>query len=283
MLQIVLGVIIGVLVTLGLGWFVRKYKDQIQVILSKYLYWILGLCFPLLTGLLIGVLVSNKGEELGSWADWASAIGTVGAFIWGIVAITKQTNIQRALNVENKRPRFSFEQTLIIQEGEIVLRPDMGKNTTPDRIKERLNNNEGTLFRIANISANPIYSLKIILYHKDKKFNRRDTYVFHGMPQESAIVLVPTEFIKKWQAVFIKFRSSANEVGYMYCVATKSTHYYFVKDKNIAISKYSDDKLISPNDKVAREFEKVFKYSSPSRVMFKANKVIKKVDNKKDK
>lgn len=37
----------------------------------------------------------------------------------------------------------------------------------------------------------------------------------------------------------------------MYCVATKSTHYYFVKDKNIAISTYSDDKLISPNDKVA--------------------------------
>lgn len=146
MLQIVLGVIIGVLVTLGLGWFVRKYKDQIQVILSKYLYWILGLCFPLLTGLLIGVLVSNKGEELGSWADWASAIGTVGAFIWGIVAITKQTNIQRALNVENKRPRFSFEQTLIIQEGEIVLRPDMGKNTTPDRIKERLNNIMKVLF-----------------------------------------------------------------------------------------------------------------------------------------
>lgn len=69
MLQIVLGVIIGVLVTLGLGWFVRKYKDQIQVILSKYLYWILGLYFPLLTGLLIGVLISNKGEELGSWAD----------------------------------------------------------------------------------------------------------------------------------------------------------------------------------------------------------------------
>lgn len=69
----------------------------------------------------------------------------------------------------------------------------------------------------------------------------------------------------------------------MYCVATKSTHYYFVKDKNIAISTYSDDKLISPNDKVAWEFEKVFKYSSPSRVMFKVNKVIKKVDNKKDK
>lgn len=74
MLQMVLGIVIGVIATLGIVWLVRKYKSQIREILSKYLYWIFGICFPLLTGLLIGTLISNKGEELGSWADWAGAI-----------------------------------------------------------------------------------------------------------------------------------------------------------------------------------------------------------------
>ena len=66
MLQIALGVVIGMIATLGIVWFVRKYKAQIRKILSKYLYWIFGICFPLLTGLLIGTLISSKGEELGS-------------------------------------------------------------------------------------------------------------------------------------------------------------------------------------------------------------------------
>lgn len=171
MLQIVLSMIMGAVIALGTVWFVRKYKGQIRTILSEYLYWIWGICFPLLTGWVIGTLISNKGEELGSWADWASAVGTVGAFIWGFIAITKQTSIQRALNVEDKRPRFSFEQTDNIQKDEIVLRSNMKENTTSDGIRKRLRNNEGLLFRITNISENPVYSIKIIFKYNTEKEN----------------------------------------------------------------------------------------------------------------
>lgn len=271
MLQIVLGVVIGVIATLGIVWLVRKYRGQIRVIFSRYLYWILGLCFPLLTGLLIGVLISNKREELGSWADWASAIGTVGAFIWGFIAITKQTSIQRALNVEDKRPRFSFEQTDNIQKDEIVLRSNMKENTTSDGIRKRLRNNEGLLFRITNISENPVYSIKIIFKYNSEK---EDTYELHGLPKEKAIVLIPTKFIKNWQTVFVRFRSSANEVGYMYCKVGGSASYYFVKDKNNEISTYGDDKIVWPNDEIVQIFKDHFK--NPSKVAFKASELIKK-------
>lgn len=293
MLQIVLSMITGAVLALGIAWFVRKYKGQIQKIISKYLYWILGICFPLLTGLLIGALTHSTGEELGSWADWASAIGTVGAFIWGIVVITKQTNIQRAMSIENKRPRFSFDLTEVILKNDFILLPN--RRMDSKIIQAGLDENEGVLFRISNISANPIYSLKIILYYDDitniekrkeikekKNGNEEDikpqkqTYIIYGMPKERTVVLVPGKFIKKWQKIFIKFHSSANEIGYMRCKSGQSVEYYFVKNKNTAISTTGDDQMILSTDQVAKDFDEAFLGSHPSALFSKMDKTIKK-------
>lgn len=273
MLQIVLGVIIGVLTALGIGWFVRKYKGQIREILSKYLCWIFGTCFPLLTGLLIGTLISNKGEELGSWADWASALGTVDAFIWGIIVITKQTNIQRAMNIENKRPRFSYEKTKIILKGDMILCSN--ENQSLNIIKKRLEKND-ELFRISNVSENPIYSMKIISKYNTSEENE---YIFHGLSKGKSVVLIPTNLVKDWQEIFIRFRSSASEVGYMRCQEekkdiNKNTHYYFVKDRNTAVYTYGDDELVSPDDKIVQDFDEMFDDKKASGIKFVAFKNI---------
>ena len=293
MVQIALGIVIGVLATLGIVWFARKYKDQIRKIISKYLYWIFGICFPLLTGLLIGTLISNKGEELGSWADWASAVGTVGAFIWGIIVITKQTNIQRAMNIEDKRPRFSFDPTEVILKNDLILLPN--RMMTSKILQTGLDENEGVLFRISNITENPIYSLKIILYYdditnvrkrreiKNKKNEdekdikpKKQTYIIYGVPKEKTVVLVPKKLIKKWQEIFIKFHSSANEIGYMRCKSGQSVKYYFVKNKNNAISATGDDQMILSTDQVVKDFDEAFLGSHPSALFYKMNKTIKK-------
>lgn len=293
MVQIALGIVIGVLATLGIVWFAGKYKDQIRKIISKYLYWIFGICFPLLTGLLIGTLISNKGEELGSWADWASAVGTVGAFIWGIIVITKQTNIQRAMNIEDKRPRFSFDPTEVILKNDLILLPN--RMMTSKILQTGLDENEGVLFKISNITENPIYSLKIILYYddinniekrkeiKDKKNGneedikpKKQTYIIYGMPKEKTVVLVPSTFIKKWQKIFIKFHSSANEIGYMRCKSGQSVEYYFVKNKNTAISTTGDDQMILSTDQVVKDFDEEFLGSHPSALFSKMDKTIKK-------
>ena len=293
MVQIALGIVIGVLATLGIVWFARKYKDQIRKIISKYLYWIFGICFPLLTGLLVGTLISNKGEELGSWADWASAVGTVGAFIWGIIVITKQTNIQRAMNIEDKRPRFSFDPTEVILKNDLILLPN--RMMTSKILQTGLDENEGVLFRISNITENPIYSLKIILYYdditnvrkrqkiKNKKNEdekdikpKKQTYIIYGVPKEKTVVLVPKKLIKKWQEIFIKFHSSANEIGYMRCKSGQSVKYYFVKNKNNAISATGDDQMILSTDQVVKDFDEAFLGSHPSALFSKMNKTIKK-------
>lgn len=293
MLQIVLSMIMGAMIALGIVWFIKKYKGRIRKILSKYLYWILGICIPLLTGLVIGALTHSTGEELGSWADWASAIGTVGAFIWGIVVITKQANIQRAMSIENKRPRFSFDPTEVILKNDFILLPNRWIDSKI--IQAGLDENEGVLFRISNISANPIYSLKIILYYDDitnaqkrQKIKneenedekdikpKKQTYIIYGMPKEKTVVLVPSKFIKKWQEIFIKFHSSANEIGYMRCKSGQSVKYYFVKNKNTAISTTGDDQMILSTDQVVKDFDEEFLGSHPSALFSKMDKTIKK-------
>lgn len=261
-----------------------------------------------LLGALIGTLIDSKGEELGSLADWVSAIGTIGAFIWGIVAITKQTNIQRALNVESKRPRFSFELMDNAQKGEIIMRPYIGLETTTDAIEERLNKDEGLLFRLYNISDNQIYSLKIILYYcydankvdcinentkrkksKNKKSGKtkpdlkytKNAYNFHGMFKGQSIVLIPTRLIANFEKIVIRFRSSANEIGYMSCESGRGAQYYFVKDKNTAISTTGDDKLISSNEQPIKGYDPKFVLSQASKHIYKLDRDISG-ENKKD-
>lgn len=301
-----LSLVTGALIILGYEWFIKR-KDQIQEKVVKYVYFAIALVVLTLFGVLIGALINSKGEELGSLADWVSAIGTIGAFIWGIAAITKQTNIQRALNVESKRPRFSFELTDNAPKGEIIMRPYIGLETTTDAIEERLNKDEGFLFRLYNISDNQIYSLKIILYYcydankvdctkedtknksKNAKSNKtkpnlkswKNAYDFHGMFKGQSIVLIPTKFIANWEKIVIRFRSSANEIGYMSCESGKSAHYYFVKDKNTAISTTGDDKLISSNEQPIKGYDPKFVLLQASKHTYKLDRYISR-ENKKD-
>ncbi|CDI61395.1 hypothetical protein LANSK_19070 [Lactobacillus amylovorus subsp. amylovorus] len=64
----------------------------------------------------------------------------------------------------------------------------------------------------------------------------------------------------------------------MYCMAGNSATYCFVKDKNVAVSTYGNDKLISPNDELVQVFNEKFEDSKSSSVMFKANMIIRKED-----
>ena len=197
------------------------------------------------------------------------------------------------MSIENKRPRFSFDPTEVILKNDFILLPNRWIDSKI--IQAGLDENEGVLFRISNISANPIYSLKIILYYDDitniekrkeikekKNGNEEDitpqkqTYIIYGMPKEKTVVLVPGKFIKKWQKIFIKFHSSANEIRYMRCKSGQSVKYYFVKNKNTAISTTGDDQMILSTDQVVKDFDEAFSGSHPSALFSKMDKTIKK-------
>lgn len=161
--------------------------------MKKYSNVILTFTVGLLCGLAIAC-IPWKGYDPSYWgtvADWVTGLITLGVFVWSISVIFKQTDIQRALNIKNQRPRFSYERSVKIIKGDAVLRPNYSESTTPERIKKKLKNKEGYLFRITNISKNPIYSLKVILSHD----NGINTYTFHGLSEKSSVVLVPIHYL----------------------------------------------------------------------------------------
>lgn len=85
------------------------------------MYWMLDLCFPLLFGLLIGNSINSKKTDLGSWADWASAIMSFVAILVVFWQVKRESQNERAFYIENKRPRFSVERTTIINFDEKLL------------------------------------------------------------------------------------------------------------------------------------------------------------------
>lgn len=99
--------------------------------------------------------------------------------------------------------------------------------------------------------------MKIILKYNTDGMNR---YFIHGLPKGQSIVLIPTNFMEGWQEIFIRFRSSASEVGYMRCKKSHGTFYYFIKNKNTAVSTYGDDKLISTGNIIVQDFNEMFNY-----------------------
>lgn len=69
------------------------------------------------------------------------------------------------MNIEDKRPRFSFNPTEVILKNDLILLPN--RMMTSEILQAGLDENEGVLFRISNITDNTIYYLKIILYYDD--------------------------------------------------------------------------------------------------------------------
>ena len=99
MLQIVLSMIMGAMIALGTVWVVRN-KERLRTILCKYVYWIVGVCIASLFGILLGVLINCKAEELGSWADWMSGIATSLALIFTYAEIrNSREQIVKSINL----------------------------------------------------------------------------------------------------------------------------------------------------------------------------------------
>ncbi|QNQ83123.1 hypothetical protein FP435_01040 [Lactobacillus sp. PV037] len=208
---------------------------------------------------------------MGSLADWVGVTLTFIVFVWGIYQFRKQTELSRAFEIEKQRPRFFYERTTRISKGDRVLRPNYFEESTPQNIKERLKQKDEYFFRINNISQNGIYSLKIIFSHD----NQVERYRIHGVSKNSAMVLVPKSDFKNWESLFIKFRSSANEIGYMYA-SEGNTTYYFVKGRNRMITTSGDDRIIANDEKLVQKFDRKFKSGKSSSAYFYAEENMNK-------
>lgn len=145
------------------------------------------------------------------------------------------------------------------------------KKTTLNEINKRIQNKEGYVVRINNFSNNYVSSIKMILHCDDDCV----TYSFHGLSGNKSIVLIPNKFLKKWDSLYVKFRTAANEIGYMYCSLSVPTKYYFVKGDNSMVTVNDEDKIISKNADIVKKFDKMFNSQKPGMTSFIAKKDIK--------
>lgn len=250
----------GGLIVWSWKWFVKR-KNQIQEKWVKYRYFVLTLIALSLLGVLIGTLINSKGEELGSWADWISAIMSFVAILVVFWQMNRELQNERAINMETKRPRFSVERTTVINSDEKILYHNSYGDLKTLYGKLHDKNHQRYIIRLTNVSDNTIYALKIILIYGEEPINN---YAFDGLFSRQSLLLVTDKDITNGIdpiELWIKFETVANETGYFYFKASMTNNfakYFFVKNKT-PVSVYDNDTLVDKNSSKAEELKKIFR------------------------
>ncbi len=255
-------------------------------IFNKYRQFIIGVLVTLsflIAIWLVYLFVKDGWRSFAEWfqtdhgtvADWASGIGTIAALAAVIWQQDRQENMERAINVENSRPRFTLSFYPNATKKATVLY--WGRN--PSEVKEIIEGeNPYRLIYIQNISENVIYDFEVILkYHEAKTFKpRTDYWTTSGIGPKENIIIIP-KFKKTdkevegnivYDGLFIKFVTTANEVGFFIETNTKqeatdsgfnASQYYYVKGRHIKhVTAINRDKMIRVNSDECRKLDRMF-------------------------
>lgn len=257
----------------------KKWFDKCR----QYIIGSLITIMVLLLFWIVASFIKNGWDDFANWfntehgnvADWASGLGTIFALIAVVWQEGRQENLERAINVEKSRPRFSLS-----------FYPTITKNTTilywnrkPENVKQIINKSGDYRFiSIENISENMVYDFYVILkYHESQTFKpRTDYWKTAGIAPKEKVVVIPkykgSENEKAGNIVYdsltIKFVTTANEVGFF---STKNAdgdstdnsfgneRYFYVKGKHIKhVTAVNRDKMIKVNSDKCQTLDNMF-------------------------
>ncbi|AMS08451.1 hypothetical protein AYI71_06470 [Limosilactobacillus oris] len=209
----------------------------------------------------------------GSVADWAGSIGTIAAFLAVFWQVKKQGSIERAIDVERSRPRFSVLFSLTLPKGTRVLYWNRTDNDANNIIS---NPEEYRFITIQNISSNVIYDFDVILrYHTlDNSRSRNDFWSTTGVFPKKTVTFIPKFKGKNndqqyvYDELLVKFTTPANEVGFFRMINVNdvkgdlglgSGRYYFVKGTHIkGVKAINKDRMIKINSDECQRFDSLF-------------------------
>lgn len=218
-------------------------------------------------------LVKWFHTDHGSVAEWTGSIGTIAAFLAVFWQVKKQGNIERAIDVEKSRPRFS-----------VLFSPCLDKNTrvlywnrTFDDVQNIIKDpGKYRFITIQNISSNLIYDFNVILkYHTlDNSRSRTDFWCTTGVFPKKIVTIVPKfkgenndqQYV--YDELLIRFTTPANEVGFFQLVNKNNVKndmglgnekYYFVKGTHIKeVEAINRDSMIKANSDECKRFDSLF-------------------------
>lgn len=225
-----------------------------------------GLIGALIGNGMVFVFVSFFSNKYGTLADWMGGLGTIAAFLAVFWQVKKEAEIQRAMNIENQRPRFA---TRLIDDNNIPSKNTIiiGKNDNTSEIVNAKNNNTvmKKLLMLKNISKNNIYSITVKTEYLKKNGetweNSFENLEYTGVrPYENIVIATDFKFLDEkteYRGMVIKFVSSANEIGFMEADKTDSSpKYYYVRLSNHNISANGEDTIIDINSDKYQELNK---------------------------
>ena len=233
---------------------------------EKIKYIAFGLIGALIGNGMVFVFVSFFSNKYGTLADWMGGLGTIAAFLAVFWQVKKEAEIQRAMNIENQRPRFA---TRLIDDNNIPSKNTIiiGKNENTSEIVNAKNNNTvmKKLLMLKNISKNNIYSITVKTEYLKKNGetweNSFENLEYTGVrPYENIVIATDFKFLDEkteYRGMVIKFVSSANEIGFMEADKTDSSpKYYYVRLSNHNISANGEDTIIDINSDKYQELNK---------------------------
>ena len=266
-------------------------KDKLKSFVEQHIKWVY-----LISGVLIAFLImllwlglrtinftsfwSVLTKNPGSLAEWVSGIGTLLAFFVVFWQINKQTNIQRALDVEHQRPRFAISTRFGFSSGNTIVVYDEGSNSNNINVINTISNSLGNQYQrinIRNISNNNIYSIEVAFfyyYKSDRNNTMRELFDFNGLRANQNLLLFPKfEFQGELNQdlvcseVVVKFTSSAEETGFVEYngydrgfpyLGIGSENYYYVKNKNKNVRAHGQDQMISEGSETFNKLNGLF-------------------------
>ncbi|MCP0886945.1 hypothetical protein LB941_06310 [Ligilactobacillus sp. WILCCON 0076] len=222
--------------------------------------------------------------EWGSVADWVSGLGAIGAIFAVIWQVNKQKNIERALNIINKRPRFSLTTTTSPNNETIVFAKEKNLEGSGYSLNLKKKNSEDAYICIQNISNNVIYNFDLILNYKcGKDKTDFEHWNFKGVYPNQIVTFLPSYWFEdendscKIKKIIIRFYSPASEIGYFEVSNRKVNEkgrynfdegkYYFLEDAIKEIGEFSKDEMIEDNYELCqlyKEYKNGDKYATLS-------------------
>lgn len=233
---------------------IEKLFNRIKEFIQKNWWdvrYLLLLAFAFLL-LRFGKFIKWLIKDTGSVADWVNDLGTIGAFIIIFWQIKKEAEIQRAIKIEEQRPRFAMR---VVSDNNF---PDanvtfLGKWDKISEIITNIRNNNviRNVLILKNISRNDIYSITIrIKYTENNEVTKFEKLGYSGIgPYENLVLLSDFNFndeSKIYGGLVVRFITPANEMGFFEADKLDSKpKYYYVETKNKSVSVNDVDEIIN--------------------------------------
>ncbi|QYH53738.1 hypothetical protein [Liquorilactobacillus nagelii] len=244
------------------------YRKGISI--KKGMYKKIILLLLILAIFLFALTIFYNSKDLGSLADWISAIGTISAIFSVIWQVNKQKNIESALKIIEKRPRFSVMTTTSpLGETIVFVKNSLKKEDNGYGLKLKSKKRKDAYICIKNISDNVIYNFDLNLGYKcNKEKFKFEHWNFKGIYPGQSVTFLPSFWFKDEnndciiKRIIIRFYSVANEIGYFEVMNKEKSKkemynfdegkYYFVEDTVKEVEELSKDTMIKKDNKLCK-------------------------------